>query len=412
MYGVELGAQYYFSKTALELSTAESAFLAGITHSPNMYNPFENLDNEQMIKKRTKTVLFKMYQLGSIDQNIYLKSIDEVNKGLKFNKGKENETVYSYHTDAALNQIINDYAKRYGVSESIAKSHIYSDGLTIHTTENPYIQKTMEEEFKNPQYLITSKQNPGITSQAAMVVLDHKTGYVLGCVGGFGEKNVSRGFNRATQSTRQTGSSMKPISVVAPAMQEKIITAATIVNDSKTTFTLKTGETYTPKNYNYYRGNITVRQALETSQNIPFIKIMEQLTPEKSKEYLLKMGISSLTENDNDLAMAIGGFDKGISPLEMAAAYAMIANDGVYIEPTFYSKIVDMNGETILEPFQTQREILSKTNAYVMKNLLTQPVKGSKGTARFCKIDGIDVAAKTGTTDSDYDRWLCGFTPY
>ena len=294
----------------------------------------------------------------------------------------------------------------------MAKSYIYSNGLKIYTTQNSEIQKEMEEEFKNTKYIIPSALHPESTSQAAMVVIDHKNGFVLGCVGGLGEKNVSRGLNRATQSTRQTGSAMKPISVVAPALQEKIITAASIYSDTKTTFKLKTGESYTPKNYNYYRGNITVRQALETSQNIPFIKIMEQLTPVKSREYLEKMGITSLTGRDYDLALAIGGLDKGISPLEMAGAYATIANDGVYIEPAFYTKVVDLNGNVILEVNQTKTEVLDKGTAYVLKNLLTQPVKGSSGTARYCAIEGIEVAAKTGTTDSDYDRWLCGFTPY
>lgn len=412
VYGVELGAQYYFNKSVSELSLAECAYLAGITHSPNMYNPFENLDNENIIKNRTKTVLAKMLELNKISLNEYLKAIDDVNNGLKFDHGNQNSTIYSYHTDAAINQVIEDYAEEYGMSEALAKSYIYSNGLTIYTTQDTAIQGIMENEFNNSTYSIPSKLYPDTSTQAAMVIIDHKTGYVVGCVGGLGEKNVSRGLNRATQSTRQTGSSMKPLSVVAPALQEKIITAASIYNDSKTTFKLKTGEDYTPKNYNYYRGNISVRQALETSQNIPFVKIMEQLTPEKSREYLIKMGISSLTDNDNDLAMAIGGLDKGISPLEMAAAYAAFANNGVYLEPTFYTKVVDMNGKTILESMQTKRRVLDPATAYVMKILLTQPVKGTKGTATYCAIDGVDVAAKTGTTDKDYDRWLCGFTPF
>lgn len=412
VYGVELGSKYYFNKSASELSLAESAFLAGITHSPNLYNPFENLDNENLIKNRTKTVLGKMLELEAIEPREYLKAIDEVNNGLKFNHGNENTTIYSYHTDAAINQVIKDYAEKNEISEALAKSYIYSNGLTIYTTQDTAIQNKMEDEFKNTLYVIPSNIYPETTTQAAMVIIDHKTGYVVGCVGGLGEKNVSRGLNRATQSTRQTGSSMKPISVVAPALQEKIITAASIYNDSKSTFKLKTGEEYSPKNYNYYRGNITVRQALETSQNIPFVKIMEQLTPDKSKEYLIKMGITSLTQNDSDLAMAIGGLDVGISPLEMAAAYATFANDGVYIEPTFYTKVEDLNGNIILEAEQTKTEVLDKATAYVMKNLLTQPVKGAKGTATYCAINGMDVAAKTGTTDKDYDRWLCGFTPY
>ena len=353
-----------------------------------------------------------MLELHYINADEYNQAIIETHNGLKFNKGNNVEVVYSYHTDAALNQVISDFAKKNNMSLALARSYIYSNDLTIYTTQNTAIQHIMEEEVKDSKYILPSRNRSGEIAQTAMVVIDHKTGFVVGCVGGIGEKTESLGLNRATQSTRQTGSSMKPIAVVAPGLQEKVITPASIYSDTKSTFKLKNGETYTPKDYNYYRGNITVRQALETSQNIPFIRMMQDLTTEKSREYLMKMGITSLTDNDNDLALAIGGLDKGISPLEMAGAYATIANDGVYIEPTFYTKVVDKEGNVVLEVEQTKNEVLDKATAYVLKHLLIQPVKGRSGTARFCAIDGIDVCAKTGTTDSDYDRWLCGFTPY
>lgn len=353
-----------------------------------------------------------MLELKSIDADQYNRAILDVENGLNFKQGNNVDTLYSYHTDAALNQVINDFAKKNKMSLALAKSYIYSNDLTIYTTQNTYIQKLMEEEVKNDAYVLPSKIRSGDIAQTAMVVIDHKTGFVVGCVGGIGEKTVAMGLNRATQSTRQTGSAMKPISVVAPALQEKVITAASIYSDTQSTFKLKTGEDYRPKNYNYYRGNITVRQALETSQNLPFIRIMQDLTTEKSRQYLIGMGITSLTKNDNDLSLAIGGLDNGVSPLEMAGAYACIANDGLYIEPTFYTKVVDSDGNTVLEVEQRNTQVLDKATAYVLKSLLTQPVKGRSGTATFCKIDGMDVSAKTGTTDSDYDRWLCGFTPY
>lgn len=412
VYGVELGSQYYFSKSASELSLSECAYLAGVTHSPNAYNPFEGLDNEQDIKNRTVTVLKKMLETGNITQMEYNKAFAETNRGLKFKKGNQVSTLYSYHTDAALDQIIAEVAKKNNLSIPLAKSYVYSGGFTIYTTQNTAMQNMMEEEFNNPQYIQASWNRAGETTQAAMVVIDHTTGFVVGCVGGLGEKTVSRGLNRATQSTRQTGSAMKPIATVGPAMQERLVTAASIYGDVKTTFTLKTGEKYIPKNYNYYRGNITVRQALETSQNIPFIKIMQELTTDKSKEYLKKMGITSLTDKDNDLALAIGGLDLGISPLEMAGAYATIANGGEYIEPTFYTKIIDSRGNVVMQVEQERRRVFTEPNAYVLQNLLMQPVIGTNGTAKNCEIEGIDVAAKTGTTDEDYDRWLCGFTPY
>lgn len=129
-------------------------------------------------------------------------------------------------------------------------------------------------------------------------------------------------------------------------------------------------------------------------------------------DYLERLGITTLTEEDNNLSLALGGLQKGISPLEMAAAYAAIANDGEYIEPVFYQNIKNHSGETIITSKQDTRRVFSKETAFILKELLTQPVEGSNGTATYCKINGIDVAAKTGTTDSNYDRWLCGFTPY
>ena len=202
---------------------------------------------------------------------------------------------------------------------------------------------------------------------------------------------------------------MKPIADVVPGLQEGIITAATEYNDAETEFP----GNYKPKNYNYFRGVVTVRDALETSQNIPFVKIMAELTTDKAFEYLKKMGVTSLDEEkDKGLSLAIGGITNGISPLEMAGAYATIANDGVYIAPTFYTKVTDASGETVLTPNQRKETVMSEQNAYIAKNLLTAPVVGAKGTAKYCAISGIETAAKTGTTNSDYDRWLCGFTPY
>lgn len=230
----------------------------------------------------------------------------------------------------------------------------------------------------------------------------------LDVFGGLGEKTEVRPLNRATQSVRQTGSSIKPISVLIPAIDQKIITASSLYDDTEKDFE----EGYHPTDYNTPLGEITVRRAVESSQNIPFVEIMQELKPKTSVKYLKKMGISTLTEEDETLVLALGGLQKGISPLEMAAAYAMIANDGVYVEPTFYTNINNRAGETIVKTSQTKKRVVSEDVAYIVKELLTQPVEGSKGTATYCKISGVDVAAKTGTTDENYDRWLCGFTPY
>ena len=409
VYGVGAGSKYYFNKDCEDLTLEECAFLAGINNSPNSYNPFGEKDNSEKIKTRTKTVLSKMLELEYIDEQSYNEAVSNVDAGLKFKKGKikSADGVYSYHTDALINQVTSDIKDKYNISSDFATNYINMAGLEIVSTQNEKIQNQIETEMEKSKYSKKSKQG-GDPSQAAMVIIDHETGYILGCVGGLGEKDKARSLNRATQSIRQTGSAIKPLSVVAPAINKKIITASSIYDDTSKDFP----GGYHPYDYNKELGKITVRRAIESSQNIPFVEIMQELKPKVAMNYLEKMGITTLTEEDNNLTLALGGLQKGISPLEMAGAYATIANDGEYIEPVFYKEIKNHFNDIIMTPKQEKRRVVSKETAYIVQELLTQPVKGANGTATYCNIDGMDVAAKTGTTDSNYDRWLCGFTPY
>ena len=410
LHGVELGAEYYFNKSAKDLDLAECAFMAGINNSPNSYDPYDSSkDNSEKIKKRTLTVLSKMKELGYIqNDDEYNTAVAKVEEGLKFEKGVIGSgTTYSYHTDAAIEQVINQVMEEKDISRQLAENYVYSSGLTIYSTVDADIQARLEEEYAKSKYIVTSPSKKQ-TSQSGMAIVDYKTGNVVGIAGGLGTKEGA-GWNRATQMKKQTGSSMKPLATIAPGLEEKVITAATVYDDVKTDF----GGGYTPKNYNQFRGLINVRQFIETSQNIPALKIMKELTPSKSIEYLEKMGITSLDKKKDDvLSLAIGGMTDGVSPLEMAVAYGTIANDGVCITPTFYTKVVDSSGNTVLTPKQETTRAISEQNAYIAKKIIQEPVVGASGTAKYCAISGMDVAAKTGTTDNDYDRWLCGFTPY
>ena len=352
-----------------------------------------------------------MKQLGKIEQSEYDEAVKQVDEGLEFEQSNALGTMYSYHTDATIAQVIEDVAKEKEISKSLATTYVYSSGLTIYSTQDSELQEKMNEVMVDDsgKYIKKSKQNEGATSQAAMVVIDNETGYVAGVVGGLGEKTESRGLNRATQSPRQTGSSIKPLTSLVPGINEGIITAATMYDDTRAEFL---NGTYKPKDYNTPKGLINIRGATRTSQNIPFVKVVTELTPAKSIEYLEKMGVSTIDhERDGLAALSIGGFTTGISPLEMAGCYATIENDGVYRRPMFYSKVTDASGNTILEGKQTTEQVISEQAAYVIKNIL-QSVVQSGGTATYCAISGMDVAAKTGTTNSDYDRWLCGFTNY
>ena len=409
IYGVQAGSRYYFDKDAEDLSLAECAYLAGINNSPNSYNPFVDDDNTELITNRTNTVLQKMLELGYIEEDEYNEAVSEVNNGLDFDKGEiETENpIYSYHTDALITDIVSDLAEEKNISETFATNYLNMAGLTIHSTQNSDIQDDVETEFLKSQYMLDSADGES-TSQAAMVILDHETGNVLACVGGLGEKVTFRGLNRATQSLRQTGSSIKPLAVLAPGIDKKIFTASTIYDDEEKTFE----NDYAPGNNAGYLGEITVRRALESSQNVPFVEMMEEVTPKRAISYLEDMGITSLTQEDENLALALGGLQNGITPLEMAGAYATIANDGIYVEPVFYTSITDKDGEVVLQAEQESHRVFSAQVAYILKELLKQPVEGNHGTATYCSISGIDVAAKTGTTDENYDKWLCGFTPY
>lgn len=408
-YGVGAGAKYYFNKTVDELTIEECAFLAGINHSPNSYNPFGDTDNTEKINNRTKTVLAKMLELEYIDQQEYDTAVSGVNKGLKFKNGEavSEEAVYSYHTDALILDVTEDIADKYNITETFATNYLNMAGLTIKSTQDSSIQEQTETEFEKSKYRVASK-NGTDTSQAAMVIIDHETGNVVACVGGLGKKTTARSLNRATQSVRQTGSAIKPLAVLTPGIDKKVFTASTIYDDTERDF----ADGYHPTDYSKQLGKITVRRAVESSQNIPFVEMMEEIKPKTAIKYLEKMGISTLTEEDNTLVLSLGGLQKGISPLEMAGAYATIANDGQYIEPTFYTEVVNSSGRQVVKTKQKTRKVFSKEVAAILKNILTQPVEGTYGTATYCKISGVDVAAKTGTTDENYDRWLCGFTPY
>lgn len=418
--GVESGAKYYFNKSAKELSLAESAFMAGINDSPNYYNPFGEEDKTEIINNKTKLVLQKMLEVEDengvpfITQEEYDEAVAEVDEGLKFKQGEFTEkSELSFVEVEAIDQVVEDMMEEYDIDREHAEARVYNNGYKIYTTGDRDIQERMEVEYLKDKY-IKDATNPdaekGAHSQSGMVIIDHSNGQVVGCMGGLGEDSPTYGLNRAMYNGagRQTGSSIKPIVAVAPALENNVITAATVYDDSRTDF-----GNYSPGNAGgSYRGLITVRKAIEVSSNIVNIKILTDVGVSKGIEFLNEIGMTQFDEDDNYPSLALGGTTHGASPLQMAAAYAMIANGGEYIEPTFYTKVEDADGTLILEPEQETKRVMSEGNAYILSSILESPVTGTNGTAYLCDIPGMDVAAKTGTTDDMKDRWLCGFTPY
>ena len=419
--GVDLGGIYYFNKEPKDLSIAECAFMAGINNSPNAYKPFaEDPEgkNKALINKRTKTVLGKMSELGYITKEQYDAAIAEVDAGLKFQNGDTSPTIeVSYTVEAALQQLLNRIMTEKNMSQSMAETYLYSGGLKIYTTQNSGIQSKLEEVLKQEKYCTTAKtknkKGEFETSTPTMVIMEPGTGKVVAAATAIGDKEnrvttTKIGYlNVPIKLRKQTGSAMKPIAVIAPGLETGTITAGTVYNDIETTF----GGKYKPKNYyTGYKGAMTMRHAIEISANIPHVKALSNIGLEKSIAFCESVGLPKF--EDEGLSLALGGLSKGVTVTEMTGAYSTIANNGTYMQPIFYTKVTDKEDNIVLEPEQATAKVMSDQNAYIEKDILTETVVGSSGTATYCKIPGMSVGAKTGTTNDDYDRWLCGITPY
>lgn len=245
--------------------------------------------------------------------------------------------------------------------------------------------------------------------QAAMVILDQHTGEVKAVVGGRGDKETNLSWNRATDSNRQPGSSIKPIGIYGPAIDTGGMTLAQTFNDAPTTFS--NGVTFSNAD-NTYAGPLTIRRALQLSKNTVAVKVVQQIGTQTAYQYLVNLGLDSLTEADSYAeSIALGGLTNGASPLEMAGAYASFAHDGVYQRPIFYTKIVDGDGNIILDNSKERgRRVFKSSTAELMTNSLISNV--TEGIASNFSLYNSPVAGKTGTTDYYKDEWFCGFTPY
>ncbi len=423
LHGVEYGARYYFAKSAKDLDLAESAFLAGINNAPNMYNPYDKEnDHSELIKNRTKLVLSFMKEQNRISddpeeaEKLYNEAVKKVDAGLKFKQGEIEIGSYSYFVEEAIREAAQDLADAKDIDYEVAKSMITSGGYKLYTTQVTSIQNRVIKELEKDTYLstktITEKDKDGksnkvkITTNAGMTIIDHTNGRVVALGGDLKNDLGQMGTNYAT-STRQTGSSIKPLANVAPGLEEKVITAATVYDDIKTDF----GK-YAPGNVGTYYGLCTVRKAIERSSNVVNLKIISNVGVNKAIDYLHEFGLTTYVKGEDGLSLGIGGAVHGSSTLQMAAAYATLANKGVYIEPTFYTKLEDSNGNVVVEPKQETRRVISEANAFIISDILIDVVTGAEGTAGRCAISGMDVAAKTGTTNDYVDKWLCGYTPY
>jgi len=415
-YGVQSASKAYFGKDVSELSLAECALLAGITNAPTIYAPI-NDKNKANAKVRQEIILAKMLELGYIDEREYEQAIKEPLKYAKQQETRSTLPVQSYFVDYVVEQVINDFVTKKGMDMDYVITKLYNHGLRIYTTQNTEMQKVMDKVFTDDQYFYTENEKAiknNEHAQAAMVVIDPYTGQIKAMYGGYGEKKASRIYNRATQSKRQPGSSFKPIAVYGPAIDLRLITPATVIDDIPVYLNnQKPNERY-PLNFDRtYGGLTTIRNAIKNSINVVAARVWyETLGADNSIEYLKKVGIDR--ENEKYVSISMGGLEEGVNPLLMAAAYVPFVNKGLYLEPVAYTKVLDSDGKVLLENKQEYRTVYDETSAYLMLNML-QDVTRPGGTAADCIIgDGtrIPTAGKTGTTNDNIDKWFVGFTPY
>lgn len=428
-YGVQSASLKYFGVPVKELDIAQCATLAAITQLPNYYAPDTDKGKEHN-KVRQEVCLKKMFEQGKISQSEYDAAMNE-DLNTKFVQKSvvktENREVRTYFVDQVMKDVQKGL-KELGYSEQTISLTLYGGGLKIYTSLDPDVQSAIDEVYNDEKtYFPGVKNKKGELPQSAMVIIDPKTGAVRGMVGGRGEKTGDSVFNRATQTKRQAGSSFKPIADYGPAINERLITAASIIDDVPV-YMLGLEKPRYPEDFpnssgkREYRGLTDIRTAIARSINIVAAQVFMNLTPNISFNYLEKSGID-MTREDKVLSIALGGLKDGVSPMKMAAAYVPFVHKGMYYEPITYTKVLDSAGAVIIDRSNKSSPVSQKSNivydettAFIMTDMLRSVVNGPGGTATYVKLTNsnkkvIPIAAKTGTTNEDKDRWFMGFTP-
>ena len=401
-YGVEAAAQTFFAKSASKLNLAESACLAASIQSPEVTNPYNGEEYKERLIERQKIVLEKMLDLGKITKEEY----DEALKyELKFKKGSlvvSSSSVQSYFVDAVFERVAYDLAEAKNITFSAAYDMVASNGYTIYSTMDSKVQASIDKQAKNTKYFY--KDSSGKMMQCAAIVIDNKTGSVVGMLGGVGTKK-GLDYNRAIDAKLQPGSTFKPIAAYGPAFELGVSYPGKGIDDSPINI-----NGYKPTNwYGYYNGYVTARQAIMQSMNIPAVRTLQLVDLDYALRFARNMGITTLTESNKNYSLALGSAN--VKVIDMAAAYETIANSGVYTEPKLYTKVVDSEGKEILNVSNEYTKVMSDSTAYMLTDCLKSVVTAGTGTyARFSTK--IDIAGKAGNTNDDKDQWFAGFTPY
>ncbi|AGX04327.1 MULTISPECIES: transglycosylase domain-containing protein [Bacillaceae] len=394
-WGIDRAARTYFNKPISGVTISEAALLAGLLQSPSALDPYQHYDRSI---SRRDTVLGKMQELGYISKDEYEKAIAEK---IVLEDGSSNTEArkYPYYVDAVLDEATSKYG--------LTQEEIFTRGYTIYTELDQNIQSGLEKVYDRDSLFPAGRG--GQLVQSGSVLLDPSTGGVRAIVGGRGE-HVFRGFNRGTHIKAQPGSTLKPLSVYTPAIEEGY-DASSILKDEPMTF-----GNYKPENFSRtYAGEVPMYKAVEESLNIPAVWLLNEIGIDKGMDSLKRFGIPTEKE-DRALGIALGGMRKGISPLQLAQAYAAFPNEGKRHDAHFITKIVGPTGNVIAERKKKTVKVTSKAAAREMTSMLLNVVES--GTGQRTRIPEVQIAGKTGSTQLPYndidgtkDQWFVGYTP-
>ncbi len=438
IYGVQAAANYYFNKDVADLTIGEAACIAAITRSPVANDP---IDHPEKNLERRKYILDKMLENGAISTEQYDYALNEemhlIGSMMYSTDGDESfdassvtaydnfDDVSSYYVDSVINQCVDIFMNRYGITWQEAYEKLRSGGYEIYTCVDLELQKELERKYLDMSTFTDDEDEE--FPQSAFICMDYN-GRVLGIVGGIGEKESPLGLNRATQSTRQPGSSIKPIASYSLAVENDMITWSSQFLDAPLLFedaSAENGYMVWPVNYstsssshNWSRDYNFTYQCLQRSLNTTAAQIVEMLSPQACFDQLYyKLHMSTLElyrEGHTDVArspMSVGALTNGVTLKDITTAYQIFGNGGRYYESTFISRILDNSGEAVYTHGFVGETVISEASAYVMNRMMETVVSSSRGTGRAARLDGVELIAKTGTTQDWHDVWFIGCTP-
>ena len=459
-YGVVTASRMYFNKDVSDLTLAECASLMGITNNPSMYDPTLSSWTRENNRERQLTILGAMLEQGKISQEEY----DEAKaEDIVFSNGftisgkyvgsdgtvtdlepeepstddtespadEEEPTIkgrYSWFTEAMIGDVADALVEKYGITDKVrdngttytayeqAWDMVHGKGYKIYTTQNPKYQKIAEDVCYNldnipytSSYTNSAGEQVEDQLQIALTIVDPTNGYVVAMIGGAGEKQADRVWNWAVNA-RQCGSAIKPVATYAPALDDGTINGASVIDDYPM---LLNGDVW-PRNANWrYQGLTALHTAIAQSLNTCAVRTNLAYGVDRSYEFLVnKLGFENLTYTDSQQVgnMALGGFEKGVTTEEMAAAYAAFVNEGVYTKPRTFVRVEDANGNVILENEAQSTVAMKNTTAAIINHLLQEAALN--GTGYEAQFSGMHIAGKTGSTNSNKDRYFVGYTPY